>query len=67
MIYEDWECFARLARRGPVAYLATELAWYHGHEGPRLSRRDDVSHVTARIRVLQRVWGEDPAVPGQSR
>jgi len=29
-LYEDWECFARLARAGRGAYLACETAWNHG-------------------------------------
>ena len=35
---DDWECFGRVARCGPAAYLDTETAWQHGHSGPRITR-----------------------------
>jgi glycosyltransferase involved in cell wall biosynthesis len=59
--YEDWECFARLARAGPAAYLDCETAWQWGHEGPRLTDTDDYRSASARMTLLERVWGRDEA------
>jgi glycosyltransferase involved in cell wall biosynthesis len=56
---EDQECFARLARKGPAAYLACETAWNHGHDGPRLTDGDTLYFATARVMLLERVWGTD--------
>jgi len=58
-VLEDWECFGRLARTGPVALLACETACQHRHSGPRLSRADEHDYVTARIAMLERVWAQD--------
>lgn len=58
--YEDWECFARLARAGTAAYLDCETFWNYGHEGPRLTQADELYAATARLTVLERVWGSDP-------
>jgi glycosyltransferase involved in cell wall biosynthesis len=58
-IAEDWECFARVARLGPAAYLDCELAVQVVHEGPRLTGAKDIEQATARIAILQRVWGTD--------
>ena len=57
--YEDWECFGRLARKGPGAYFDCETAWQISHEGDRLTRADILSMATARITLMKRVWGED--------
>jgi hypothetical protein len=59
--FEDWACFASLARRGPVAYLDVETAWQHGDAGVRLSTRDEVRSADARLRLLENVWGKDEA------
>jgi glycosyltransferase involved in cell wall biosynthesis len=58
--YEDWECFGRLARCGPGAYLACETTWQHRHSGPRLTDADALGTTKARITVLENVWGADP-------
>jgi hypothetical protein len=58
--YEDWECFARLARRGPAAYLDCETAWQWSHEGPRLTDASEFLRAGTRLALLQRVWGSDP-------
>ncbi len=58
--YEDWECFGRLARAGAAAYLDCETAWQCAHAGPRLTDADALQEATARIAMLQRVWGADP-------
>ena len=60
-LYEDWECFARLARAGRGAYLACETAWNHGHRGPRLITATPLVAAATRITLLQRLWGADAA------
>ncbi len=57
--YEDWECFGRLAGAGKCAYMDREMAWQHTHFGPRLTDASSLDSVTARMRIMQRVWGED--------
>lgn len=59
--YEDWECFARVAKMGPAAYLDCETQWNCHHEGPRLSAASGLDDTTARLIVLERVWGLDPS------
>jgi glycosyltransferase involved in cell wall biosynthesis len=58
--YEDWECFAGLARLGPAAYLDCETAWQWSHDGPRLTGADAFVRAGARLTLLRRVWGADP-------
>ena len=57
---EDGECYARLAGAGLAAYLDCETAWQFGHDGPRLTQLDQYTQATARLTVLERVWGADP-------
>ncbi|HEY7413327.1 MAG TPA: glycosyltransferase family A protein [Vicinamibacteria bacterium] len=59
--YEDWEYFSRLAAAGPAAYLDCETQWNCDHPGERLSRLDGLGEATARLAVLERVWGSDAA------
>ena len=56
---DDWECFGRVARCGPAAYLDTETAWQHGHSGPRITRLSMHAFLSARLIVTERVWGAD--------
>ena len=56
---EDWEYFGRIARLGRAAYLDTETAVQWGHGGPRLTDADEYRSASARIRILERVWGDD--------
>jgi glycosyltransferase involved in cell wall biosynthesis len=58
--FQDWECFGRLAGAGLAAYLDCETQWNCDHAGPRLTRADELYCSTARITILQRVWGTDP-------
>jgi hypothetical protein len=58
---EDWECFARMAGVGPVAYLDCETAWQWGHAGWRLTDAPEDVQTATRLAILQRVWGQDPA------
>ena len=61
-ICEDWECFARLAKVGPVAFLNCETAVQHVHRDPRLTDVGNIEQASARIKLLQRVWGADESV-----
>jgi hypothetical protein len=58
-LMEPWICFGRLAKQGPAAYLDTELYVQVRHPGARLTDADAIKQTTARISVLERVWGAD--------
>lgn len=61
-VSEDKECFARLASVGPAAYLDCETTYQWEHAGPRIT--DDNNGYTmpsARLRIMERVWGRDAA------
>ena len=60
-LHEDSECFARLARSGQAAYLDVETARNHGHDGPRITDIDLYRGTSARLTMLERVWGSDAA------
>lgn len=65
-ICEDWECFARLARVGPAAYMASDLAVNNSHLGARLTTaHDQFQLLTARLAITERVWGVDAAFRGE--
>jgi len=59
--YEDWEFTARLARQGLGAYLDCDAAINHGHKGQRLTDADPLTRAEARLKLMPRVWGNDPA------
>ncbi len=56
---DDTECFARLSKLGPAAFLDCELVEYYIHEGPRLTNASEIFHITTRITLLERIWGAD--------
>ncbi len=56
---DDTECFARLSKLGPAAYLDCELVEYFMHGGPRITHASEIYHMTTRITLLQRIWGAD--------
>jgi glycosyltransferase involved in cell wall biosynthesis len=60
---EEWEFVGQLARRGLAAYLDCETAVVYRHDGPQLSRQlsrvDSLRLLSARLKVLTRVWGSD--------
>ncbi len=58
--YEDLECHARLARLGPAAYIDCETAYQWGHAGPRLTNANTYACTSARVTILERVYGRDP-------
>jgi hypothetical protein len=57
--YEDWWCFALLARQGYGAYLDCETAIQHCHKAPRLTDADTLTCAETRLRVLEAIWGSD--------
>lgn len=57
--YEDWICYGKLAGKGLAAYMDCETAWQHGHQQSRLTDANELETSTARIKVLQQVWGCD--------
>jgi len=57
--YEDWECFGRLARAGKCAYLDYETACQHSHGGTRLTDSHITECAEARIKIIERIWGND--------
>lgn len=57
--YEEWECLGRLACAGRCAYFDYELAWQHAHTGHRLTDASYLDILTARIKIMQRVWGRN--------
>ncbi len=60
-LFEDKACFARLAAAGPAAYLDCETSWQWEHTGPRLTDQDNLARATARIQVMESIWGRDAA------
>jgi hypothetical protein len=56
---EDWQCFARLSKLGPVAYLDCETALQRVHTGERLTAIDRSAKAAIQLIILQRVWGSD--------
>jgi hypothetical protein len=58
-IYDDHECFTRLARVGKAAYFDCETVWQCDHQGHRLSHSDAFHRATCRITMLQRTFGAD--------
>jgi hypothetical protein len=59
--FEDLECFFRLARQGRAAFLDIETARQRDHATGRLSQMEALHKIDARIRLLDRFWGADPA------
>ena len=57
--YEDWLCFGRLAKVGKGAYMDIETAWQHGHDSSRLTDADSLINAQTRIKILERLWGQD--------
>ena len=65
--FEDWECFARLARSGKAAFLACDTAWQCSDADSRLTDADTISRASSRLRILDRVWGADPSFMARHR
>jgi hypothetical protein len=56
---QDWECFGQLAWAGLAAYMDCETFWNHDHAGPRVTRVGELASETAKVEILQRLWGSD--------
>ncbi len=64
--FEDWECFARLTRRGPCAYIDGPTALQRSHGGPRLTDSSLAVRLQARLTIIERNWGCDPDFLGRT-
>lgn len=64
---EDWECFARLSRVAPVAFLDCETAVQRVHSGHRLTAIDRAAKASIQLTILQRVWGSDAEFLSRNR
>jgi hypothetical protein len=58
-LYEDWECFATLARSGKAAYMDIETQYQGCHSDFRLTDTDDLKAAETRLTLIRRIWGED--------
>ena len=59
-IFEDWEFFARLARRGNGAFVDIETAVNRGHNEPgRLTRCSSLAKAECYLQMFDRVWKAD--------
>src|SRR5262245_50677398 len=63
---EDWECFARRARVGAVAFLDCETALQRVHSGERLTAIDRAAKAAIQLGILLRVWGNDAEFRNQN-
>jgi len=59
--YEDRECFGRISRMGPAAFMNCETARQRGHGGPRLTDANTVACARAELTIVLRVWGSNEA------
>jgi glycosyltransferase involved in cell wall biosynthesis len=61
VLFEDWEFFARVARRHPVAYVASATTVNVGHQDPgRISKCSALDRAECYLALLERVWLDDP-------
>lgn len=60
-VFEDWQCFGRLASCGPCAFVDRDTAMQHGHRHGRLTDESDLAKLSARLTLLERIWGSDAA------
>jgi GT2 family glycosyltransferase len=59
-LFEDWEFFARVARRVDVGYLATATTVNVGHLDPgRVSKCSSLDRAVSYLTLLERVWLAD--------
>lgn len=60
-LFEDWEFFARVARRASVGYVTVPTTVNVGHHDPgRVSKCSAVDRAQSYLTLLQRVWLADP-------
>jgi hypothetical protein len=60
-VYEDFECYARLAQRGLAGFMDCQTAWQRQHSGPRLTDADLIANADTALTIIGRVWGADEA------
>ena len=60
VLFEDWEFFARVARRANVAYVTTPTTVNVGHLDPgRVSKCSSLDRAESYLTLLERVWLAD--------
>ena len=60
ILFEDWEFFARVARRSAIGYIDAETTMNVGHDEPgRISRCDALTRARSYVALLERVWMQD--------
>jgi hypothetical protein len=60
-LFEDWEFFARVARRAPLAFVDLPTTVNVGHPDPhRVSSCDPLTRARCYVDLLERVWLADP-------
>jgi hypothetical protein len=69
VLFEDWEFFARVARRAPVGYVNVPAAVNVGHEDPgRVSKCSALDRAHAYRTLLERVWlGDQECLASEGR
>lgn len=58
-MYEEQECYGRLARTGVAAYIECETVIHYSHPGPRLTDADSLKEAMARLSVTEKIWGSN--------
>ncbi|VAW79154.1 hypothetical protein MNBD_GAMMA15-200 [hydrothermal vent metagenome] len=62
-LFEDWEFFARVARKHLVAFMDTATTFNRGHSDEvRLTRCDIATKATTRLKLVERLWASDDAL-----
>jgi GT2 family glycosyltransferase len=65
-LFEDWEFFARVARRSAVGYVAAPTTVNVGHRDPgRVSKCTTLERDESYLTLLERVWMSDPEFVSQ--
>lgn len=57
--FEDTECYARMAGRGPVGFMDCDTAWQRNHTSGRLVDADALTNAATAVKLTTRVWGSD--------
>lgn len=59
-LFEDFECYALLARHGQAGFMDCETALERYHlTGPRLTHGDALTKAATDVLIVERVWGAD--------
>jgi hypothetical protein len=65
-LFEDWEFFARVARRAPIGYVESSTTINVGHCDPgRVSKCSSLDRAVSYRTLLERVWLADQEFLGQ--